>query len=162
MEKLISDTLNESLCEQLSQEKYNANLYLYIAGYLRNKGLDGIAKHFVEQHSEETSHSLMIFDFLTAHSSPVSIPEVNSPQMPLDKITQIAELYLAREIGTTKSLNSIKHLAIDEDNPTAEEFMREMIKLQRNEYEEATTFLDKAILAGDDWKTILLWDASLK
>lgn len=162
MEKLISDMLNEALCEQIGQEKFNANLYLYIAGYLKNNGLDGLAKHFEGQHNEEESHSLLIYNFLTDHSSPISIPEINSPNMSLDNITQIAELYLSREVDTTKSLNSIKHLAIDEDNPTAEEFLRDMIKLQIHEYEEATTFLDKAILAGNDWKTILLWDASLK
>jgi ferritin len=162
LEKLISDNLNEALCEQIGQEKYNSNLYLYIAGYLKNKGLDGLAKHFEGQHQEEIDHSKKIFDFLTDHSSPIFIPEINSPNIPLVSIVQIAELYLTREIDTTKSLNGIKHLAIDEDNPTAEEFMRDMIKMQIHEYEEATTFLDKAILAGDDWKIILLWDASLK
>ncbi len=162
MEKLISDNLNEVMCEQIGQEKFNANLYLYIAGYLKNKGLDGLAKHFEGQHSEETEHAKMIFDFLADHSSPINIPEINSPNMPLDRIVQIAELYLEREIDTTKSLNSIKHLAMDEDNPTAEEFMRDMIKAQIHEYAEATTFYDKAILAGDNWQTILLWDATMK
>jgi len=162
LEKLISDNLNEVLCEQISQEKFNSNFYLFISGYLKNKGLDGLAKHFEQQHEEEFNHSKMIYDFLTDHSSPISIPEINSPDKEITSIIQLAELYFERERETTKSLNSIKHLAIDEDNPTAEEFMRDMIKIQRAEYEEATTFLDKAILAGDDWKTILLWDASVK
>jgi ferritin len=162
LEKLISNNLNEALCEQIGQEKFNANLYLFISGYLKNKGLDGLAKHFEGQHDEEVSHSKMIYDFLTDHSSPISIPEINSPDREIVSIKQLAELYLEREIETTKSLNGIKHLAIDEDNPTAEEFMRDMIKIQRHEYEEATTFLDKSILAGDDWKTILLWDLSLR
>jgi ferritin len=162
LEKLISDNLNEALCEQIGQEKFNSNFYLFISGYLKNKGLDGLAKHFEGQHEEEFNHSKMIYDFLIDHSSPISIPEINSPDKEINSIIQLAELYLEREIETTKSLNSIKHLAIDEDNPTAEEFMRDMIKIQRTEYEEATTFLDKANLAGDDWKTLLLWDASIK
>ena len=162
MEKLISDNLNEALCEQIGQEKGNANLYMFIAGYLKNKGLDGLAKIFEGQHSEEEEHARLIYDFLTSHSSPISIPEVNSPDREIFSILQLAELYLEREIETTKSLNAIKHLAIDEDNPTAEEFMRDMVKKQIHEYEEVTTFLDKATLAGDDMKTILLWDASIK
>lgn len=162
MEKLLSDNLNEAMCEQLGLEKGNANLYLFMAGYLKNKGLDRLAKIFEGQHSEEEEHAKLIYDFLTAHNSPISIPEINSPDRDIFSILQLAELYLEKEIQTTNSLNAIKHLAMDEDNPTAEEFMREMIKKQIHEYEEATTFLDKAILAGDDWKAILLWDASME
>jgi len=162
LEKLISDNLNSVLCEQIGQEKYNANLYLVLAGFLKNKGLDHLGGIFESQHTEETEHSKMIYDFLTDHSSPITIPEVNAINSVPTTIMQIAELYLTREIETTKSLNSIKHLAIDEDNPTAEEFLRDMIKLQRHEYEEATGFYDRAMIVGDDWKTALLWDLSLK
>jgi len=43
-----------------------------------------------------------------------------------------------------------------------EERMREMIKIQQQEYAEATEFLDKSNIIGNDWKFVFLWDASLR
>ncbi len=161
MEKLISDELTSVLIEQLGHEKYNANLYLFIAAYLKNKGFNGLSKHFEEQHNEETNHSLIIYNLLTDLNAPVIIPEIDEVNIQFNNILDLAKAYLEREILTTNSLDAIKKLAIDEDNPVVEERMREMIKLQQNEYSEATDFNDKSEITGGDWKFVLMWDLSL-
>jgi ferritin len=158
LEKLISDNIVESLHEQLAHEKYNANLYLYICGWLRNKGLNGLAKHFEEQHDEETGHSKIIFNLLTDLNCDVIIKEIDEVSMPFNNILDVATAYLNREIITTKSLDDIKHQAMDDGNSVVEERMREMIKLQQNEYSEATDWNDKANITGGDWKFVLMWD----
>jgi ferritin len=162
MEKLISDELNAVLSEQIGHEKFNSHLYLFIAGFLRNKGFNNIAAHFEEQHEEEFHHSKMIYDMLVDLNSPVMIPEISEVNIQFNSILDIANVYLEREIETTKSLDEIKRLAIEEDCPVIEEAMRDMIKLQRAEYEEATTFMDNAELTGGDWWKIKLWDLGFK
>jgi len=159
--QLISDTLKEGLWEQLVSEKKNANLYLYIAGYLRNKGLDNIAKLFISQHEEEISHSLQIFDFLTHLNIDVYIGEIPSVDFVCNTAMDIANKYLETELATTESLEELKQLAIADGNGVAEVFLLEMIKQQIHEYEESTTFKDKIELLGDNWAYILLWDTSL-
>lgn len=158
---LISNELNSALCEQIGHEKYNSNLYLFMAGFLKNKGFDNIAKIFEEQHEEEFNHSKMIYDILTDLNSPVRIPEISEIEISFGSIMDLARTYLEREIETTKSLESIKQLAIDQENSVIEEFMREMIRLQRNEYAEATSFADKAELMSGDWWKVSVWDVSL-
>ena len=143
---------------QLSHEKHNANLYMYISGWLKNKGLNGLSKHFDSQHDEETEHSKIIFNLLTDLNADVIMHEIPEISMPLNSILDIASTYLDREILTTTSLNEIKNQAIDEENPVVEEKMREMIKIQQAEYAEATDFMDKAMLTGGDWKFVLMWD----
>lgn len=162
MEKLISDELNSALCEQIGHEKYNSSLYLFIAGYLKNRGFNNIASHFEEQHQEEFNHSKMIFDMLTDLNSPVVVPEIDGVDKNFGTIMDIATAYLQREMDTTASLDAIKHLAMDEGNPVIEEAMRDMIKIQRNEYAEATDFMDKAQLTGGNWMNVLIWDIGLK
>ena len=161
MKELISAELNSALCEQIGHEKYNSSLYLFIAGFLKNKGLNNIGKHFEGQHEEELSHSKMIFDILTDLNSPIRVPEIDEVDLQFSSILDIANTYLEREIETTKSLEAIKQLAIDQENSVVEEFMREMIKLQRNEYAEATDFMDKSELTGGDWKFVFMWDLGL-
>jgi ferritin len=40
------------------------------------------------------------------------------------------------------------------------DFMRELLKIQRTEEDEALGFLDKAKMADNDLKTWLIWDAN--
>ena len=162
MSKLISDTLCASLCEQIGHEKYNSNLYLFIAAYLKNKGLDNLGKKFEEQHKEEFEHSIMIYEMLTDLNAPVMIPEIVKIDMIFNTIIDIASAYLDREIMTTQSLDAIKKLAIEDECPVVEEAIRDMIKLQRNEYAEATNFMDRSELTGGDWSKAMRWDLSLR
>jgi ferritin len=160
--QLISNELNSALCEQLGHEKFNSSLYLFIAGVLKNKGFNNLASHFEEQHEEEFKHSKMIYDLLTDLNSPIYVPEINEVNLNFGTIIDIATIYLDREISTTKSLDEIKKLAIEEECPVVEEYMRKMLVLQQNEYAEATDFQDKAILTGGDWFKVLVWDIGSK
>jgi ferritin len=159
---IINEDLVSSLQEQLGHEKYNANLYLYIAGFLKNKGLENIAKHFEGQHDEETNHSKMIFDLLTDLNAPIVIPEIDGVGLNIVTILDIAKIYLDREVYTTDCLDDIKRLAIENQCPIVEEFMREMITLQQHEMAEANDFNDKAEITGGDWKWVMNWDLGLK
>ena len=161
MQPLISETLKEVLVNQLASEKQNANIYLSIASYLNGKGLSNLAKKFEEQHAEETSHALIIYKLLSDLSIVFSVPQIDSYNLSfIEKITDIAKLYLEREFEITTSLADIKDLAIQENNPVVEERIREMIRAQQSEYEEATEFLDKSLLMSEWWQ-VALWNESL-
>ncbi len=162
MISLISENLASAIHQQISHEMLNSHLYLYICGFLRNKGLSGLSSHFEKQYLEEINHSKMFFDLLTDLSAPVIIPEVDEVNIQFNNILDISKAYLDREILTTTSINEIKKLAIEEDNSVTEEFMRKMIVIQQNEYEEATDFQDKAELTGGDWKLVFMWNMGLE
>jgi ferritin len=160
IKKLISDELADALVEQVGHEIFNANLYLYISSFLKNKGLNNIAKHFEGQWQEELEHSKIIVDLLTDLNTDVKIPEIEGCDMIINSMLDIASMYLDRENLTTESLDEIKKLAIEVSNPIIEERMREMISKQQLELSESTDFSDKVEIIGTDWKFALLWDAS--
>lgn len=158
---LISDSLRDSLVQQIAEEKKNANIYLSIASFLNGKGLSNLAKKFEEQHFEETEHSLILYKLLSDLSIVFVVPQIETYDISsIDNIVSLAELYLEREVLTTESLGEIKKQAMDEDNYVVEERIREMIKLQQNEYSEATEMFDKANLLKEWWQ-VALWDSSL-
>ena len=156
---LISEGLVDVLVEQISHEKYNANLYLHIASFLNSKGLSNLAKHFEGQFVEEEGHARIIYDLLVDMGINFPFPSIEGCDMVFGSIGDIAEAYLNREILTTQSLSKIKELAILE-NPIVEEKMRELILMQLHVMEEATDFLDKAEIL-DSWQMVSLWDLSL-
>jgi ferritin len=151
MTSQISPALTSAICEQIGHEISNANIYLYLCGYLRNKGLDKKAELFESQHSEEIGHSKEFFSLLTDLNAPVVIPEIDGVNSPIETIMDIAKIYLQREILTTGSINEIKKLAIQEDNSIVEEKMRDMISKQQKEMEEANNFMDMALLLPEWW-----------
>lgn len=161
---LISDTLKVAIWEQISHEIYNSNLYLYMCGVLKNKGLDKLASHFEKQRDEELEHSKEFFNLLTDLSTNVRILEIEEVEdLPFSTISDLAKFYLEAEILTTNTINEIKKMAIQENNPIVEEKMREMIFKQQHEYEEATSFLDNALLCegADSWWKAKVWNDSL-
>lgn len=162
MYSLIKEDLRQGLCEQISHERYNAGLYMYIGGFLRNKGLDKLASHFVGQVDEENGHAKQIFDFLTDLNAKVDVRVVEEVFAPHNTIMDVAKLYLEREINTTESLNELKQLSIQLNDGVSEEFLRMMINQQRNELVEASTFMDNAELCGDDWYKVKVWNDSLE
>jgi ferritin len=159
---LISENLLSSLWEQVGAEKENANIYLYIGMFLKNKGLNNLGEFFFKQHEEETEHSLIICNLIADLGANFEMVEIDGFNSQFGSIIEIAQLFLEREIQTTESLDAIKKLAIDENCPVAEERFRQMLILQQQEYAEATDFMDKAELCIGDWSKVLLWDLSLK
>lgn len=161
MKKLISDELNSALCEQIGHEQYNSLLYLHMASFLKNIGMNNLARLFEYQYHEEAKHVEMVCDILTDLNSQVRIPEISAIDIEFKSISDISDTFFDREVETTESLDAIKKLAIDNENPVVEEAMRNMIWLQREEYEKACDFRDKVELMGNDWKSVLLWDLGI-
>jgi ferritin len=159
---LISQELAGSLNLQLTEEKINANNYLFIAGALKNRALDNLAKHFEEQHEEETKHALMIYNLLTNLNAKVVIEEMPLIDFEINSVLDIAKIYLQREIFTTQWLNAIKKQAIAENNPIVEEKMRQMLALQEQECKDACDWCNHAELCGEDWHKVFLWNNTTK
>jgi len=158
----MTENLREALITQWSHELYNSNIYATMSAYLKNKGFDKIAGHFDGQVSEERGHADLILGLLTDLNIDFYAPQIESFDCSgINTIVDLADAYLQREIITTDSLDEIKLLAMDDDCPVPEEFLRMMIVKQQNELEEALTFKDKADIVGSDWRFVLLWNESL-
>jgi len=158
---LVSKGLSDAICFQISHEQHNAKIYLYLAGVLKGKGMDNLAKIFEKQWLEELDHSKKFFDLLTDMGIVPFLPETPEVNTRFTNIVEIGRTFLEREIVTTQSIGALKRLAIEEDNPVVEQVMRQMLALQQQEYEESTSFFDKAQLLTEWWQ-VALWDASLK
>jgi ferritin len=156
---LISDELVSVIVEQISHEKYNANLYLYIASFLNSKGLSNIAKHFEGQFVEEEEHARILYNLLVDMGIHFPFPEIEGCSMEFSSMENLATAYFDREVITTQSLNEIKQQAMME-NAIVEEKIREMILLQQNEMAEATDFSDKTENLKEWWQ-VALWDIAL-
>ena len=160
MAEIFNDNVISAIWEQIRHERTNASVYMYIGAFLKNKGLDKLASKFEEQHDEETNHAKKLVSLLTDLNAPVTILDIPKVDLSINSILDVANAYLDVEIRTTNQLTALKNLAIQENTSIIEELIREMIAMQQKELEEATTFLDKAMLLTEWWQ-VALWDSSL-
>ncbi len=163
MPSLISNETKALLAEQVGHEKYNASVYLRVAVFLESKGFKNLSKHFYDQHDEEQKHSLIISKVLTDLGEDYHIPTIDEVDTDFNSISDIANLYLQREVETTSNLKDIRDMAANEPNggcPVVEVAMIDMLKLQQAELDEATTFSDRS-QNFVQWGDVAIWDISL-
>lgn len=160
---LISENLRNQLVEQWVEEKENSQFYIYIGGWLKNRGYENLAKYFIDASFEEDVHAKKIFDLLTDLSLDFESRQIGSGVFPISSIGDIAEKFLSREIQTTQSLTEIRDLCSEEETASSvvEEMIREMISVQQSELEESTSFMDKTKILTEWWQ-VMFWDLQLK
>ena len=161
MTNYLSDNLSSGTIDQYSHEVLNSLNYIYIAAFLKNKGLDGLAKIFEEQFTEEISHSKLIYDFLTDLNIPFKVVPIDGVDFQINSIMDIATKYDERERATTENLEELLQISISDGNGIAQMFFQEMVNRQRKEMEEVFTFMDRSLLCGDDWFKVFLWSQTI-
>ena len=75
MEKHVFELLND----QINKELYSAYLYLDIANYYDDKGLDGFANWYEIQAKEEMDHAMLIYHYLHNNNQSVTLKEIAKP-----------------------------------------------------------------------------------
>lgn len=154
----VSSDVIKLLNEQLAHEAYNSRLYLKIAAYLTNLGLNNIGAHFYGQFDEENTHQRKVVDYLTDRNERVlclHVPEVEYEPISL---TAIAEAYLKQEQSTTALLKNIAKVSMSEGDFLTFKWAQDMLEIQRAEESEAIDFKDKMDMAGDNLKTLVILD----
>ena len=159
---MISEKMAEALNRQISLEGYASFLYLSMASWCDNEGLEGCANFMTRQSEEEREHMLRIFDFMSevdAHALTPAIAQVphtfSSPQ-------KMFEMVYEHEQKVTKSINDLLKIARDENDYNTENFLQWYVTEQREEENLMRSILDKIKLIGDSPMTLYYIDKEVE
>ena len=75
MDAKVSALLND----QINKELYSAYLYLDMANYYNEKGLDGYSNWYEIQAKEEQDHAMLIYQYLHNNSQKVTLEAIAKP-----------------------------------------------------------------------------------
>ncbi len=145
---LISEKINQAINEQVGHELGNSNQYLAIAAYFESEGLFGLAKIYSKQSDEEREHALKFIKFLHDAGGKVSIPAIPAPRNTYESPLDAAQHALDWELKTTRQINDLVTLAIEEKNYIAHNFLQWYVSEQLEEVSSAQTRLDVIRRAG--------------
>ena len=75
MDQRVAELLNE----QINKEFYSAYLYLDMANFYKEKGLDGYANWYEIQAKEEQDHAMLFYQYLHNNNQKVTLEAIAKP-----------------------------------------------------------------------------------
>lgn len=147
---MLNPKIEKLLNEQIVKEVYSAHLYLSMSAWLSDKNLDGYAKWFYVQYSEELDHALIIFNYVINAGGKAQIGAIEAPQSDFKDVREILAASLEHEEYVTQSIYDIVKEATDEKDYKTVQFLDWFIEEQVEEEDEASNNLGRFDIMGGD------------
>lgn len=129
MDKKVAELLND----QINKELYSAYLYLDMANFYSDKGLDGFANWYEIQAKEEQDHAMLIYQYLHNNNEKVTLEAVAKPDKTYSELIDPLRAGLAHEQYVTSLINNIYAAAQEVKDFRTTQFLDWFIKEQGEE-----------------------------
>ena len=148
--------------EQLNRELYSAYLYMDIANYYADRGLDGFENWFYIQTQEERDHAMLFRQYLLNNGEAITLTEISAPSGNYTDYRVPLAMVLEHEQYITASINEIYRTASDCHDYRTIQFLDWFIKEQGEEEKNAEDNLKKYDLFAGDSKGLFMLDNEFK
>ncbi len=157
MDKKVSALLND----QINKELYSAYLYLDIANFYEDKGLDGFANWYQIQAKEEMDHGMLMYQYMHNNDEHVTLEAIAKPDKTFSALIDPLKAGLAHEQYVTGLINNIYATAVEAKDFRATQFLDWFIKEQGEEEKNASDMITKMELYGDDARSLYMLNSEL-
>ncbi len=156
-----SEKVFRALNEQLNAELRNAYLYLAMASFFAEKGLNGFSHFFRVQAREELGHAMKIYDYILDRGGKVVLSDVPAPRQSWDSVLSAVDEFVRSEEENTQRIWRLVDVARDEGDKATEVFLNWFVEEQVEEEKLAQDLLAKVKLVGDNPAALLALDREL-
>lgn len=158
MEAKIYDLIND----QINKELYSAYLYLSIADFYKDAGLDGYANFYFIQAQEERDHALIFRKYLLENDYMPVLKAIDAPDKEFHDFLEPLKAAYAHEQYVTNLINNIYKEALAENDYRACKFLEWFIDEQMEEEDTARDMITKMELFGENRHSLYELDAALQ
>ncbi len=157
MDQKVAALINE----QINKELYSAYLYLDIANYYDDKGLDGFANWYEIQAKEEQDHAMLFYKYMHNNSERVTLEAIPKPECSFSGVMEPLKAALAHEKYVTSLINNIYAAAIEVNDYRTTQFLDWFIKEQGEEEKNSSDQITKMELYGEDARCLYMLNSEL-
>ena len=158
---MISQKLQDAINEQINSEFYAAHLYLSMAAFCDTRSLGGFSHWLKLQYSEELSHALKLFDFITDRGGRVVLQAIRQPLVEFESVATVMRMALEHEKQVTASIDGLYELALEERDYSAHVLLEWFVDEQVEEEKSLTEIIDHLEMVGNDGTGLLLLNSRL-
>lgn len=145
LNKRVEDILNR----QVGREAYSSNLYLAMASWAENQGLQGSAAWLYAQAEEEHMHMLKFIAYINERGGHAIIPALEQPPVEYGNVKTAFDEVLKHEFYITQSINEIVGVTLEEKDFSTHNWIQWFVTEQIEEEASVRGLIDKLKLIGD-------------
>lgn len=157
MDKKVYELIND----QINKELYSAYLYLEIADFYKDAGLDGYANFYEIQAQEERDHALIFRKYLIENDEIPKLKAIDAPNGSYSDFAAPLKKAYEHEQYVTSLINNIYSAASKANDYRACEFLKWFILEQMEEEDTARDMITKMELFGSDQHSLYELDHNL-
>ena len=157
----MNNKVSALINDQINKEFYSAYLYLEMANFYTQKGLDGFANWFEVQAKEEQDHALLMYRYLQNNGEKVTFEAVAKPDKTFEKLIDPLKEGLAHEKYVTSLINTIYEAAQESKDFRTTQFLDWFIKEQGEEEKNSIDLITKMELFGEDARSLYMLNSEL-
>lgn len=158
---MIKESVSKLLNSQINKEFYSAYLYLEIANYYVEQGLDGFANWYNIQAQEERDHAMLFMKYMHNNGLKVTLEAIDCPTTVFNNTSEPLAEGLKHEQYVTESIHIIYDEAYNNKDFRTMQFLDWFVKEQGEEETNAETLIKKMELFGSDSKGLYMLDNEL-
>lgn len=159
---MLSENMQAALNKQIRIEAESSQIYLAMASWAENQGLEGVSQFMYDASDEERQHMLKMFKYVNERGGHAVVTELNGPDLEFGSIKDMFETLFKHEVFVSQSINELVHITLEEKDYATHNFLQWYVAEQIEEEAQARTILDKINLIGDDKGGLYLFDNDIK
>ena len=158
---MLSKKMQAALNDQINAETYSAYLYLSMAGYFHDAGLDGFGNWREIQVQEELFHVKKFFDYICDRDSKVVLGTIEAPENTWASPLAAFKAALAHEQLISGRVADLIDVARKEKDKASEAFLQWFVSEQIEEEATAQRICGNLKIVGKDGGGMFLLDREL-
>ncbi|MGL5649193.1 MAG: ferritin [Clostridium sp.] len=140
---MLSQTLLDSLNEQVNFEFYSSYTYLAMSAFAEANDLPGVANFFRIQAKEELDHAMKFYDYIFQKGGNVILEKVDMPKKDYTSIIEVFEEGFKHEQLVTSKIYNLTDIATGEREHATISLLKWFIDEQVEEENNFQTLLKK-------------------
>lgn len=158
---MISQKMQDAMNEQIKNEFYSAYLYLAMAAYFSDQGLDGMAQWMRVQVIEEQLHAMKFFDHINDREGRVDLQALDKPPAQWSSPLDAWKATYEHEKFVTGKINDLVTLARELNDNAAMPMLNWFVEEQIEEEATAAKQVQTMEMIGDKGPGLVMFDREL-
>lgn len=146
---MIGERMRTAMNEQIMHETFSAYLYVSMAAYFHDAGLDGMAQWMKAQAQEEVGHALRFFNHINERGGRIELQAIERPESTWSSPLAAFEAALEHEKFITSRIEELAQIADKENDRAAGIMLQWFVTEQVEEEDSVSKVINTLELVGE-------------